>query len=51
MSVLSALFGSCSGGGGMFLRFHLDFSYGSAIILIAARTFAVVDLTPLFAIG
>jgi manganese/iron transport system permease protein/iron/zinc/copper transport system permease protein len=42
MIVLSCLFGSLSGGIGMFLSFHLDISSGSAIVLLAASTFAVV---------
>jgi ABC-type Mn2+/Zn2+ transport system permease subunit len=44
MIVLSALIGSLAGGIGMFLSFHLDISSGSAIVLLAAGTFAVVYL-------
>lgn len=42
MIVLSCLIGAASGGIGMFLSFHLDISSGSAIVLLAAATFALV---------
>jgi ABC-type Mn2+/Zn2+ transport system permease subunit len=42
MIVLSCLIGAASGGIGMFLSFHLDISSGSAIVLLAASTFALV---------
>lgn len=42
MLVLSCAIGSLCGGIGMFLSFHLDISSGSAIVLLAAATFATV---------
>lgn len=42
MILLSCLIGAASGAIGMFLSFHLDISSGSAIVLLAASTFAVV---------
>ena len=45
MLVLSCGIGSLCGGIGMFLSFHLDISSGSAIVLLAAATFATVYAT------
>ncbi len=42
MLVLSCAIGAMCGGIGMFLSFHLDISSGSAIVLLAATTFASV---------